>query len=225
MRQIILDTETTGLSAAHGHRLIEIGCLEMINRRMTKNYFHYYLNPQRKIDAGATKVHGLTESFLADKPVFSDIAENLFHFLQGSELIIHNAPFDLSFLDAEFARIQKKYVPIIKHCNVIDTLIMARREHPGQQNTLDALCRRYRIDNKHRDLHGALKDAELLAQVYLHMTGGQTQLFSSTSVEVEEEKITQVTENSVTRTRTLKVIRATDHELQAHDHFISQLAR
>lgn len=222
MRQIILDTETTGLSAAHGHRLIEIGCLEMINRRMTQNYFHYYFNPQRKIDAGATKVHGLTESFLADKPVFSDVAENLFHFLQGSELIIHNAPFDLSFLDAEFTRIQKKYAPITKHCSVVDTLIMARRQYPGQQNTLDALCRRYRIDNKHRDLHGALKDAELLAQVYLHMTGGQTQLFSSASVEAEEEKITQVTENSVTRTRTLKVVRATDHELQAHDQFIRQ---
>ncbi len=222
-RQIILDTETTGLSAAQGHRLIEIGCIEMINRRITENHFHHYINPKRIIDAGATKVHGITEKFLADKPTFDKIAEDLFHYLQGAELIIHNAAFDLSFLDAEFARINAKFVPITKHCTVIDTLIMARREHPGQQNNLDALCRRYFVNNKHRDFHGALKDAELLAQVYLQMTGGQTQLFANQEIQTAEEKQTNIDNKAIAKTqkRILKVIKANAQESKEHEGFFA----
>ena len=160
LRQIILDTETTGLSPNHGHRLIEIGCLEMVNRRMTKRRFHYYINPQRAIDEGAVKVHGITQEFLKDKPTFDVIAEELFSFLEGAELIIHNAPFDLSFLNAEFSRVNQSRVPITQFCSVIDTLVIARREHPGQQNTLDALCRRYGVNNKNRDLHGPQMDPQ-----------------------------------------------------------------
>jgi len=222
-RQIVLDTETTGLSATQGHRLIEIGCLEMINRRMTKNYFHYYLNPKRTIDADAIKVHGLDEKFLADKPIFSEIAENLFQYLVGAELIIHNAPFDLSFLNAEFSRFQTGYSPITKHCAITDTLVMARRKHPGQQNTLDALCRRYRIDNKHRELHGALKDAELLAQVYLRMTGGQTQLFAADMTELNTEPTRHVATPITHRKKNLRVIRATELELKAHHDFLAEI--
>lgn len=217
-RQIILDTETTGLSHAHGHRLIEVGCLEMINRRITRNYFHRYINPFRKIDAGATKVHGITDEFLSDKPAFSDIADDLFSFLNGAELIIHNAPFDIGFLNAEFSRIKRS--PITEFCSVIDTLIMARKEHPGQQNTLDALCRRYGVDNKHRDLHGALIDAELLAQVYLLMTGGQTQLFAQQN---NEEGIGVVVQNRKKLKRSsspLYVAYANEEELAAHERFL-----
>lgn len=222
-RQVILDTETTGLSAAQGHRLIEIGCIEMINRRITDNHFHHYVNPKRIIDAGATKVHGITEKFLADKPTFDKIAEDLFNYLQGAELIIHNAAFDLSFLDAEFARINARFVPITKHCAVIDTLMMARREHPGQQNNLDALCRRYFVNNKHRDFHGALKDAELLAQVYLQMTGGQTQLFANQEIETAEEKQTNIDNKAIAHTqkRILKVIKANAQESKEHEGFFT----
>lgn|SRR3990167_4831254 len=221
-RQIILDTETTGLSAAQGHRLIEIGCIEMINRKITDHYFHRYINPKRMIDAGATKIHGITEKFLADKPAFEVIAEDLFQYLTGAELIIHNAPFDLSFLDAEFSRINAKHISITQHCSVIDTLIMARKEHPGQQNNLDALCRRYKIDNKHRDFHGALKDAELLSQIYLLMTGGQSQLFSSDNHEIIDEKQNNLsvhTEAIIQKRRLLKVTKATESELKAHEAF------
>ncbi len=180
-RQIVLDTETTGLSVTSGHRLVEIGCIEMINRRVTDRKFHCYLNPKRSVDPGAIKVHGLTDLFLADKPVFSTIADEFFDFILGAELIIHNASFDIGFLNAEFASFKKQCSPITNHCAVMDTLAMARKKHPGQQNTLDALCRRYGVDNRHRDLHGALLDAKLLAEVYLLMTGGQAQLFSMDS--------------------------------------------
>lgn len=225
-RQIILDTETTGLSPDQGHRLIEIGCLEMINRRITKNHFHSYINPKRVIDAGAVKVHGLTESFLKDKPTFDQIAEELFSFLNGAELIIHNAPFDLSFLNAEFARVNKSRVPMMQFCKVIDTLIMARHEHPGQQNTLDALCRRYGVNNKHRDLHGALKDAKLLAEVYLLMTGGQTQLFISESSERKTNAITTVAEKlQRVEKNALPVIAANAEELSAHELFLDKLMK
>ena len=223
-RQIILDTETTGLSPQQGHRLIEIGCLEMINRRITQNRFHYYINPKRAVDAGAVKVHGLTEDFLKDKPLFADIAESLFDFIKGAELIIHNAPFDLSFLNSEFERTHKKCVPIIQFCNVIDTLPMARNLHPGQQNTLDALCRRYGVNNKHRDLHGALIDAALLAEVYLLMTGGQTQLFDSDSM---DEKINTgaVIQEKLKRTQVLPVIMANVDELSAHAAFMNKIVQ
>ena len=223
-RQVILDTETTGLSPDQGHRLIEIGCLEMINRRITQNRFHYYINPKRDIDAGAVKVHGITEDFLKDKPVFEDIADALFQFLEGAELIIHNAPFDLSFLNAEFARIDKKLSPITQYCQVIDTLPMARAAHPGQQNSLDALCRRYGVNNKHRDLHGALIDAQLLAEVYLLMTGGQTQLFE---IEPLEEKIKNpvVTAEKFKKTHDLPIVMASEDELSAHNAFLDKMAR
>src|SRR3990167_8493771 len=217
-RQIILDTETTGLSANKGDRLIEVGCIEMINRRMTKNRFHRYVNPNRAIDQDAINVHGITAEFLKDKPTFDQIAEELFAFLQGAELIIHNAAFDIGFLEAEFSRINKKYAPITKHCSVIDTLAIARREHPGQQNNLDALCRRYGVNNKHRDLHGALIDAALLSEVYLMMTGGQAQLFAA---ETETECAQAVgVDEKCQRTCVLPVILADEFELAAHDKFM-----
>lgn len=224
MRQIILDTETTGLSPAQGHRLIEIGCIEMMNRRMTNNHFHFYVNPQRAIDEGAIKIHGITNEFLKDKPFFADIAESLFSFLKDAELIIHNAPFDVGFLNAEFARIDQSRVPITQFCSVIDTLTIARREHPGQQNTLDALCRRYGVNNKHRDLHGALIDAALLADVYLQMTGGQTQLFGAQSSDentIVDLKIEKMWRQSGAA---LSVIVADDTELFAHEILLDKIA-
>jgi DNA polymerase-3 subunit epsilon len=219
-RQIILDTETTGLSADKGDRLIEIGCIELINRRMTQNRFHQYVNPKRPIDEGAVRVHGITEAFLKDKPVFSDIAESLFLFLQGAELIIHNAPFDMGFLNAEFARIHKKYVPLNQHCTVTDTLVMARREYPGQQNTLDALCRRFGVNNKHRDLHGALIDAALLSEVYLAMTGGQSQLFAA-DASSDQVKTASTQEKLQRSGKPLSVIFASVDELAAHEKFLA----
>jgi len=175
MRQVVLDTETTGLEAEQGHRIIEIGCVELLNRRPTGNNFHQYVNPEREIDEGALEVHGISTEFLSDKPRFADVAQDLLRYLEGAELIIHNAPFDVGFLDHEFARLGNKTV-IAEHCGVVDTLVMARELHPGQSNSLDALCRRYGIDNTQRTLHGALLDAEILADVYLAMTGGQVAL-------------------------------------------------
>lgn len=223
-RQIILDTETTGLSPAQGHRLIEIGCIEMINRRITQNRFHFYINPQCAIDEGAVKVHGITEEFLKDKPTFDQIAQDLLDYLKGAELIIHNAPFDMGFLNAEFARIDKSLSPITQFCSVVDTLTMARREFPGQQNTLDALCRRYGVNNKHRDLHGALIDAALLADVYLQMTGGQTQLFAAEKATEgkQENSIAKKYERDVSA---LPVITASESELAAHELLLDKIAK
>jgi len=222
-RQIIIDTETTGLSAAKGDRLIEVGCLEMINRRITKNRFHQYVNPNRAIDEGAVKVHGITAEFLKDKPTFDKIATDLFAFIDGAELIIHNAPFDISFLNVEFARVNQSRAPITQFCAVIDTLVMARREHPGQPNTLDALCRRYGVNNKHRDLHGALIDASLLAQVYLKMTGGQVQLFGAEKGEQNENKIVTAEKKLERSVHPLRVIPANAEELVAHEKFLEKL--
>ncbi len=174
MRQIVLDTETTGLEISQGHRIIEIGCVELVNRRLTGNHYHQYLNPQREIDQGAIEVHGITNEFLADKPLFAQIAEEFVEYIAGAELIIHNAPFDLGFLNSELRGWQGGYPEVESVCRVIDTLVMARTKHPGQRNNLDALCQRYDVDNSQRDLHGALLDAEILADVYLAMTGGQT---------------------------------------------------
>ncbi len=173
MRQIVLDTETTGLEVSQGHRIIEIGCVEIINRRLTGKHYHQYINPEREVDAGAFEVHGISNDFLSDKPVFAPIAQAFFDFVEGSELIIHNAPFDLGFLNAELDRLGG-YAKLESVCQVVDTLTMARSKHPGQRNNLDALCARYEVDNTQRDLHGALLDAEILADVYLAMTGGQT---------------------------------------------------
>ena len=175
MRQIILDTETTGLEPEAGHRVIEIGCVELIDRRLSGRHFHQYLNPERDIEDGALEVHGITQEFLRDKPVFADVAEELLQFIAGAELIIHNAPFDVGFLDAELALLGRPD-RIGDHASVLDTLELARDLHPGQRNSLDALCKRYEVDDSSRSLHGALLDAELLADVYLAMTGGQSDL-------------------------------------------------
>lgn len=176
MRQIVLDTETTGLDPKDGHRVIEIGCVEIIDRRLTGDRFHHYVQPDRPIEAAAVEIHGITNAFLTDKPRFAEIAQAFLNFVGGAELIIHNAAFDLGFLDAELRRWQPDTGALSDRCTVTDTLPMARRLHPGQRNSLDALCRRYGVENRHRELHGALLDAELLAEVYLAMTGGQASL-------------------------------------------------
>ncbi len=172
MRQVVLDTETTGLEVAQGHRVIEIGCVEILNRRRTDRHYHVYLNPEREIDEAAQEVHGISREMLADKPSFADIMEEFVDFIGGAELIIHNAEFDLGFLDQEI-RLAGGSMRVSDCCPVIDTLLLARQLHPGQRNSLDALCKRYQIDNSGRELHGALLDAQLLADVYLAMTGGQ----------------------------------------------------
>jgi DNA polymerase-3 subunit epsilon len=177
MRQIVLDTETTGLSPSEGHRVIEIGAVELLNRRLTGKHFHHYLQPDRPIDPGAEEVHGISNEFLADKPRFADVAAEFLEFIAGAELVIHNAAFDIGFLNAELARLENAdFERVDALCSVLDTLPMARRLHPGQRNTLDALCRRYGVDNSGRSLHGALLDAQILADVYLAMTGGQVTL-------------------------------------------------
>ena len=176
MRQIVLDTETTGLEVSQGHRIIEIGCIELVDRRVTGNHWHYYVNPDRAIDSGAFEVHGISNEFLQDKPRFAELAEEFHSYVAGAELVIHNAPFDIGFLDNELALLESPIAPIEKSCSILDTLLLARQKHPGQKNNLDALCKRYSIDNSNRSLHGALLDARILADVYLVMTGGQTSL-------------------------------------------------
>jgi DNA polymerase III subunit epsilon len=222
MRQIILDTETTGRDINEGHRIIEIGCLELIDRRLTQRNFHCYLNPERDSEPGALAVHGLSTEFLMDKPLFKTIADELLDFLKDSQLIIHNAPFDLGFLDNELKLSKKKYKKMIDYCQVLDTLPLARQLHPGQRNSLDALCKRYNIDNSKRDKHGALLDAELLARVYLAMTGGQTLLFSEEEQSshiiqpIEPKKITK-------EIALLPVIYATNEELKAHENYLNTI--
>lgn len=175
MRQLVLDTETTGLDPKQGHRIIEIGCVELIDRRLTGQYFHQYLQPDRIIDTGAIEVHGITNEFLLDKPRFADVAHELLRFIEGAELIIHNAPFDLGFLNHELHLLGHNAL-IQDLCRIEDTLVLARRMHPGKRNSLDALCERYQVDNSKRDKHGALLDSEILADLYLIMTGGQNEL-------------------------------------------------
>jgi len=221
MRQIILDTETTGLEPEQGHRIIEIGCIEVVNRRRSGRVFHRYLCPDRAIDPGALQVHGLTAEFLAGQPRFAEIAAELLEFLRGAELIIHNAPFDVAFLDAEFGRLPAPPGRVADHCIVLDTLQMARQMHPGQRNGLDALCKRYSVDNSHRDLHGALLDADLLLEVYLAMTGGQGALTLGES-EAAAAKHTAVTRAKRPR-GTLVVRRATADELAAHEKRLAAL--
>jgi len=176
MRQIVLDTETTGLEVSQGHRIIEIGCIELVNRRVTGNHWHYYVNPDREIDSGAFEVHGISTDFLRDKKPFAELADDFLSYVAGAELVIHNAAFDIGFLDNELALLESPAPPLQECCTVLDTLQLARQKHPGQKNNLDALCKRYDIDNSQRSLHGALLDARILADVYLAMTGGQTSL-------------------------------------------------
>lgn len=176
MRQVVLDTETTGLEVSQGHRIIEIGCVEIVDRKLTGRHYHQYIKPQRAIDQGALEVHGITEEFLADKPLFARVADEFLDFIRGSELVIHNAPFDIGFMEAEFKLLDPTSASVSSYCKITDSLQLARSKHPGQRNNLDALCQRYAVDNSNRTLHGALLDAEILADVYLLMTGGQTSL-------------------------------------------------
>lgn len=226
MRQIILDTETTGLKVEEGHRLIEIGCLEMVNRRLTDNRFHCYINPGREVEEGAMAVHGITNHFLRDKPRFAEVAKDFMTFIGNDELIIHNAPFDLSFLNHELMLLGQGWKKITDYCNVIDTLQLARKMHVGQRNSLDALCKRYGVDNSKRDLHGALIDCHLLAQVYLHMTGGQGNFFDAADESAQAVK--QVTEDSaslLTEKFNLIVQHATADEVVEHEKYLEMIAK
>ncbi len=215
MRQIILDTETTGLEPKQGHRIIEIGCIELINRRKTERNFHQYLNPERDIEDGAFNIHGLSNEFLSDKSRFADIAQEFIDFIRDGELIIHNAPFDVGFINAELKLLGKKWGKIEDYCTVFDTLLLAREKHPGQKNNLDALCKRYEVDNSQRDLHGALLDAKILLDVYLKMTGGQTDLtfHSVATSHGVKGKSEQYINN---KHKKLVVIEPTENELAEH---------
>ena len=214
MRQVILDTETTGLEPELGHRIIEVGCIEVVNRRRTGRVFHRYLCPDREIDPGALQVHGITAEFLRDQPRFADVATEWLEFVHGAELVIHNAPFDVAFLDAELARLPAAPGRVGDFCRVLDTLALARQLHPGQRNGLDALCKRYSVDNSQRDLHGALLDADLLLEVYLAMTGGQGAL----TLEETGDATTTVAARRASRPPgRLVVLSATDAELAAHE--------
>ena len=216
MRQIVLDTETTGIDPKEGHRIIEIGCVEVVNRRLTGNHFHVYINPGRHIEQEAIEVHGITNEFLADKPTFSQVAQEFVNFIKGAQLVIHNAPFDVGFMDHEFGmEASTKGVITNQICDVLDTLPLARQMHPGQKNNLDALCKRYGIDNSHRTLHGALLDAEILADVYLLMTGGQTKLklASSSGSDADSTAIRRIQRSA----NKLKVIKATADEITQHE--------
>ena len=216
MRQIVLDTETTGLDPAQGHRIIEIGCVEMVDRRLTGRNFHQYLQPDREIDKAAEEVHGISNEFLADKPRFGDLAEDFLEYIGGSELIIHNAPFDIGFLNCELGRLAAAQPLIESFCSVVDTLVMAKKMHPGQRNSLDALCKRYGIDNSQRELHGALLDSEILAEVYLAMTGGQVNLLLDGTNETEAGSIGAGISRLPAQRRPLKVVYAGGDELELH---------
>ncbi len=217
MRQVILDTETTGLEAERGHRVIEIGCLEIVNRRRTGRTFHRYLRPDREVDPGAVRVHGLTNEFLAGQPRFADVATEFLEFVTGAELVIHNAAFDVGFLNAELQRLAPPQGRIADRCSVLDTLLMARKLHPGQRNSLDALCKRYGVDNSHRELHGALLDAQILLDVYLAMTGGQGAFVLAETSTVSAAAATQVVIRADRPQTRLAVPRATDEELALHE--------
>ena len=215
MRQIVLDTETTGLEPLQGHRIIEIGCVELNHRRKTERQFHYYLNPDREIEDGAYDVHGLSNEFLLDKPRFPDIAQEFIDFIRGCDLIIHNAPFDVAFLNAELERLGPQWGKVEDYCTVIDTLVMAREMHPGQKNNLDALCQRYKVDNSQRDLHGALLDAQILVDIYLAMSGGQTDLSLDDHCAGTRTSAIKPRQLDPARPR-LPVIQPTAEELAAH---------
>lgn len=222
MRQIVLDTETTGIDPNDGHRIIEIGCVEVVERELTGRNYHVYINPEREVEAEAITVHGITNEFLTDKPKFAEIADEFFEFIKGAELVIHNAAFDVGFMDSEFARLK----PVRKtadHCGIVDTLAIARAKHPGQKNNLDALCKRYGVDNSNRDLHGALLDAEILADVYLLMTGGQTAL-SLDSGAGDDGSAGGLRRISSER-QPLAVVRASDEEAEAHDAFMAMMEK
>ena len=223
-RQIVLDTETTGLEPAQGHRIIEIGCVELIERRATGNDFHQYLQPDREIDAGAVEVHGITNEFLADKPRFEDVVQDFMDYIRGAELIIHNAPFDVGFIDAELRRL-RGWNSLDSYCSITDTLVMARRKHPGQRNSLDALCGRYDIDNSQRQKHGALLDAEILAEVYLAMTGGQSALSLGDEGDESGGGDARPIRRLPADRPPLKVVRASGEERQRHRECLENIAQ
>ncbi|MDR7925657.1 DNA polymerase III subunit epsilon [Acidithiobacillus thiooxidans] len=231
LRQVVLDTETTGIDWKQGHRVIEIGAVELLDRRLTGNNYQQYLNPQRSSDPEALRVHGLSDAFLADKPLFAEVAENFLNYLGDAELIIHNAPFDLGFLNHELGKIEK--MPL--NHKVLDTLVDARRRHPGQKNDLNSLCRRYNVDNSHRELHGALLDCEILAKVYLGMTGGQVDMMGLLNAS-EEQSGTESSRDSATSVQIaqfnsstaagrprLRVIRATAEETALHAQYLEDM--
>jgi DNA polymerase-3 subunit epsilon len=227
-RQIVLDTETTGLEVGEGHRVIEIGCVELVNRRVTGKNFHHYLNPDRAIDSGAQDVHGISNQFLADKPRFADIGAGLLEYLRGAELVIHNAAFDIGFLDREF-ELAGYGERLSQICGVVDTVALARRLHPGQKANLDALCKRYGVDNSNRELHGALLDARLLADVYLAMTGGQAALLldreasgAGSGGNAAAEGLRELLDASAAP---LRVVRAAAEELAAHRERMAGIAK
>jgi DNA polymerase III subunit epsilon len=229
MRQIVLDTETTGLEPELGHRIIEIGCIELLNRRPTGRTFHHYLNPDRDIDKGALEVHGITLEQLLGKPRFADVVDELMAFISGAELIIHNAAFDTAFIDAELKRHAAKVATysgrtVAAECRILDSLALARQMHPGQRNNLDALCKRYEIDNSHRELHGALLDARILADVYLAMTGGQVGL--ALGVETAGSQFAAGQVRALVRPAVpLIVVRASDDELKLHEGMLAAIAK
>jgi DNA polymerase-3 subunit epsilon len=229
MRQIVLDTETTGLESARGHRIIEVGCIELRNRRATGRHFHRYLNPEREVDEGARAVHGKSLADLVHHPRFAEVAEELVAFISGAELVIHNAPFDVGFLDAEFARLSAgaagAVTSIAALCRITDTLALARQLHPGQRNSLDALCKRYGIDNSHRELHGALLDARILADVYLAMTGGQDRLALDAAPRRAAETGGAGAAAAAISALPLKVLEATPAERDAHRQFVELLRK
>lgn len=224
MRQVVLDTETTGMDPKEGHRLIEIGCVELVSRKFTGNNYHVYINPEREIDIEATQVHGFTWEDLKDKPLFIEVADAFVNYIKGSELLIHNAPFDVGFLDAELGWInqqlgEQRYGKIADYCKVFDTLAYARRRHPGQRNSLDALCKRYEVDNSGRTLHGALLDSEILADVYLTMTGGQTTLLlggESDELSGDHQGLLASIRRVDSQRPALKVLQATPEEQAEH---------
>lgn len=226
MRQIVLDTETTGLEPELGHRIIEIGCVELVNRRATGRTFHRYLNPEREIDDAAVVVHGISRTDLDGQPRFAEIHEELLAFLADAELVIHNAAFDVAFLDAELARVPGELRRVAAVCQVLDTLALAREMHPGQRNSLDALCKRYEVDNSHRELHGALLDARILADVYLTMTGGQGSLALMEAAGAARSADGARPARALVRTGLpLLVVSASDEEARAHESMLALIKR
>lgn len=223
MRQIVLDTETTGIDPNQGHRIIEIGGVELIDRKFTGRHFHEYIQPDREVPQEAIEIHGITNEFLQGKPQFSEVAEAFFDYIAGAELVIHNAPFDMGFLNHEYRLLRSARVPLESHCTVLDTLQLARQKHPGQKNSLDALCKRYGIDNSHRTLHGALLDSEILADVYLLMTGGQTSLTLTEEQSVAEKEAAAASVQVELSNVEVPVIRANSDELAAHEAFCRRL--
>jgi DNA polymerase III subunit epsilon len=222
-RLVVLDTETTGLNPQDGHRIIEIGCVELVNRRLTGKRFHVYINPDRVIDDGAVAVHGITSQFLVDKPRFNEVAAEFIAFIKGAELVIHNAPFDVGFINHEFAKLN--HGEVSKYSTVFDTLAYARKKHPGQRNSLDALCKRYNIDNSHRELHGALLDAEILAEVFLLMTGGQISLLDEPRNDDPAASQQHTIKHLAADRPPLAIIRCGEQELQEHEQRLEAIQK